>query len=62
MTNIDDFKNNKEARDEVFRKSTKGFADMIKDLKEKEDEKNREEQIEETSHKLAGYMRELKDK
>lgn len=62
MKSVDENKKNQEARNEVFRKSTKGLADMMKELKEEEEEKNKEEMLEEASHKLANYMRALEEK
>lgn len=62
MKSVDDYKNNKEARDEVFRGATKSFADEMRKLQDKEDENNREDQLKETANKLAGYMKELEKK
>lgn len=62
MKSVDDYKNNKESRDKVFRGATKGLADEMRKLQEKEDENNREDQLKETVNKLAGYMKELEKK
>lgn len=62
MKNIDAYTSNKEARNEMIREGSKGFADEMRKLQEKDNESKREESLKETSEKLAGYMKELEEK
>ncbi|WP_075841182.1 hypothetical protein [Clostridium perfringens] len=62
MKNIDNYTNNKEARNKILKESSEIVADEMRKLQEQEDEKKREEGIKETSEKLANYMRELEEK
>lgn len=62
MKNIDNYTSNKEARNKIIKESSEIFADEMRQLQEKEDEKKREESIKETSEKLASYMRDLEEK
>lgn len=62
MKNIDAYTSNKEARNEMIREGSKGFAEEMRKLQSKDDENKREESLKETSEKLASYMKELEDK
>ncbi|MDZ5253877.1 hypothetical protein [Clostridium sp. LIBA-8841] len=62
MKNIDAYTSNKEARNEMIREGSKGFADEMRKLQEQENENKREESLKETSEKLARYMKELEEK